>query len=356
MKFRLLSHPEQVAGHLRAEILKGRWSGTLPGADRLGREMGVNHTTIDAAIQLLESEGILRNQGVGRPRLISLPENFSAPSLRFGLLAYEQSDLQLNYIVELQHQLQEAGHTITICPKSLLELRMNVSLVARAVGKTQADAWIIQSGSSEVLEWFSRHTTPGFALAGRRRGVNIAGTGPDKIPAARAAIRRLFNLGHRRVVMITRADRRIPHPGQMERSFLHELQSLGMPTSSFNLPDWDDSTDGLYRLLDSLFQVTPPTALIIDEAPLYLAVELHLARLGFFAPADVSLLCLDPSPSFKWHRPSVSHIRWESRPLIAQLLKWAESVALRKDDRKQTFTKAHFIEGGTIGPAPKAKG
>ena len=219
----------------------------------------------------------------------------------------------------------------------------------------RADAWIIQSGSSEVLEWFSRQTTPGLALAGRRRGVNIAGTGPDKIPATRAAVRRMFELGHRRIVMLTRAERRIPHPGHMERSFLEELQSLGIPTGSFNLPDWDDSTEGLYRLLDSLFKVTPPTAMMIDEAPLYLAVELHLARLGYFSPADVSLLCLDPSPAFKWHRPSVAHIRWESRPLISQIVKWADAVARGKEDRKQTFTKARFVEGGTIGPAPKIR-
>jgi DNA-binding LacI/PurR family transcriptional regulator len=186
--------------------------------------------------------------------------------------------------------------------------------------------------------------------------VDIAGTGPDKIPATRAAVHRFYELGHRRMAMLTRAERRIPHPGKMERSFLDTLRGLGIATSSFNLPDWDDTTDGLYRLLNSLFKVTPPTAMIIDEAPLYLAVELHLARLGFFSPADVSLVCLDPSSHFKWHRPSVAHISWESRPVIHQIVKWAEKVARGKDDRRQTFTKARFIEGGTIGPVPKGRG
>ena len=101
------------------------------------------------------------------------------------------------------------------------------------------------------------------------------------------------------------------------------------------------------------FKHTSPTALIIDEVPLYLAVERHLARLGFLAPEDVSIICLDPSPAFKWFRPSVAHIAWDSRPMINRIVKWAENVARGKDDRRQNFTKATFIEGGTIGPVPK---
>jgi DNA-binding LacI/PurR family transcriptional regulator len=356
MKFRLLSHPEQVAAHLRSEIFRGRWQGALPGADRLGNELAVNHTTIDAAIRLLENEGLLRRQGVGKPRLIVLPKDVPTMPLRIALLLYERNDLRLDYIVELQHMLREAGHVTTTGPKSLTEMKMNLKQVAHQVGRMKADAWIIQSGSSEVLDWFSRQPAPAFAFAGRRRGVNIAGTGPDKLPAARAAVHRLYELGHRRMVMLTRTERRKPNPGQMETNFVQELRDLGITTGSYNLPDWDDTIEGLHQLLDSLFRVTPPTAIFVDEAPVYLAVELHLARLGFFSPADVSLLCLDPSPSFKWHRPSVAHILWESGPLIKQIVKWAEKVARGKNDRRQTFTQAQFIEGGTIGPAPQGRG
>jgi DNA-binding LacI/PurR family transcriptional regulator len=220
------------------------------------------------------------------------------------------------------------------------------------VSKTEADAWVIQSGSTEVLEWFSRQSAPAFAFAGRRRGVKIAGSGPDKLPAARTAVRRLFELGHRRIVMLAREERRKPSPGHVERGFIQELESLGIATGSYNLPDWDDTREGLYRLLGSLFRHTPPTALIIDEVPLYLAVELHLARLGLLAPKDVSLFCLDPSPMFRWHRPSVAHISWDSQPIINQIVKWADNVARGNDNRRQTFTKAGFVEEGTFGPVP----
>ena len=350
MSFRLRTYVEQVAEHLRSEILAGRWAGELPGEDRLGTELNVNHTTVGAAIRQLEQQGLLINRGAGRPRGILMPKNAAVPSLRIAILLYEGIDRKLDYMIDLQHRLMEAGHVPTIAPRALVDLKMDVKRVANLVGRTKADAWVIQSGSTEVLEWFSRQGVPASAFAGRRRGVKIAGSGPDKLPAARTAVQRLFELGHRRIVMIAREERRKPIPGLMERSLIHELESLGIATGPYNLPDWDDTLNGLYSLLGSLFRHTPPTALIIDEAPLYLAVELHLARLGLLAPEKVSLLCLDPSPVFRWHRPSVAHIRWDSRPILNQIVKWADNVARGVDDRRQTFTKAEFVEGGTFGP------
>ena len=352
MSFRLRTYAEQVADQLRSEILAGRWAGELPGEDRLGAELGVNHTTVGTAIRQLEKEGLLVNRGAGRPRGILVPANAAAPSLRIASLLYEKIDRKLDYIVDLQHRLMEAGHVPTIPQKALVDLKMDVKRIAHLVNKTKADAWVIHSGSTELLEWFSRQGAPAFALAGRRRGVKIAGSGPDKLPAVRTAVRRLFELGHRRIVMLCREERRKPSPGQLERDFIQKLQALGIATGAYNLPDWDDTKDGLYRLLDSLFCHTPPTALIIDEVPLFLAVELHLARLGILAPESVSLLSLDPSPVFSWRRPSVSYISWDSQPVINQIVEWADKVARGNEDRRQTFTKAEFVEGGTFGPVP----
>ena len=52
-----------------------------------------------------------------------------------------------------------------------------------------------------MLEWFAEHRLPTFAFVGRRRGVRIASTGPDKEPAMRTLVRRLVELGHRRTLM-----------------------------------------------------------------------------------------------------------------------------------------------------------
>lgn len=343
---------DQVTERLRRGMSEGRWRGALPGRNHLAEELGCSPWTVEEAIKRLTTEGWLVSPGAGHRRRITLTGNLAHRSLRVGILLYERIDEKLDYIVDLEHKLFEAGHVPVIPPKTLFDLKMSVDRIGKLVGSMEADAWVIQSGSSEVLKWFAEQPTPAFALAGRRRGVDIASTGPDKIPAGQAAVRRLVELGHRRIVMISREERRKPAPGLMERAFLNELGSLGIATSpNYNLPDWDDTVEGLYGRLDSLFRLSPPTALIIDEVPLYLAAERHLARLGFLAPADVSLICQDPGPAFKWFRPSVSHIAWDSRPMINRIVRWTGNVARGKDDRRQTFTKAKFIEGGTVGPA-----
>ncbi len=351
MALRILTHAEQVAAHLRVELLRGRWTGQLPGAERLGAELDVNHTTISAALRLLEKEGLLVFRGVGRRRQILLPESIAPPSMRVMILLYEKSDGKYDYMVDLMHRLSDAGHVAAFASKSLLDLKMDTERIKRLVRKTDADAWIIFAGSQELLQWFAEQPKPAFALAGRRRSVRIAGSGPDKVSAERAAVQRLIELGHKRMVMLAREERRKPVPGLMERTFLDELETQGIETGSYNLPDWEDSPAGLYRCLNSLFEHTPPTAMIIDDVPLFLAVERHLARLGFLAPQHVSLICLDPSPAFTWYTPSVAHINWDSRPLVRRIVRWAQNVARGKDDYLQGSTKATFVEGGTIGPA-----
>ncbi len=349
---KLLSLPEQIAAYMRTEILRGTWSSEMPGAPKLATEFGVDHRMIISALRLLEKEGLLAPQGAGRRRKVVIPDNHTPPALRVQTLLYEKDDNKLFHIAEIQHRLLEMGHVAGFPSKSQHELGMDVKRIARLVQSTEADAWVVMSGSREVLEWFAQQSKPAIALAGRQRGVAIACSAPDKVPALREAVRRLADLRHRRIVMLTHAERRNPNPGFFERSFFEELDSLGIATGPYNLPDWQDDMTGFHRCLDSLFMHTPPTALLIDGTPSFIAAQLHLAQRGILAPRDVSLICFDPDPAFSWCQPSVAHIHWDTDPIVRRIVGWADNVARGKIDRRKSYTKATFIEGGTMGPAP----
>ncbi len=125
---RLLSAVEQVAEHLREEILRGRWSGTLPGVYLLASELSVNHKTVGSAIRQLEREGLLEGQGAGRNRRIVLPAGRKAVrSMRVGF-SYNNTieDRKTDFIIVLRHALAEAGHLVVSPRNSLLELKMDV--------------------------------------------------------------------------------------------------------------------------------------------------------------------------------------------------------------------------------------
>jgi len=350
---RFSSVSEQVAQVLRDGLRAGRWQGSMPGRVRLAEEIGVNHKTVQAALQLLENEGLLVSRGAGREREIVEPGKIAPTALRVAILLYEPADRQVHYMVDLRHQLAEAGHMAHFAAKTRSELGMNVTKIARLVEQTEADAWVVLAGPRDVLEWFAARPAPAFAIFGRLIDVPLASTSPKKAGALHELVDRLVSLGHRRIVMLAREERRKPLPGFFEKLFFEKLESSGIRTGAYNLPDWGDSPEELHRVLDSLFRHTPPTALIVQDGLLFSAVQQHLARLGILAPEHVSLACTDAYPTFEWSRPTIAHIAWDSKPVVKWVLKWADNISRGKDDRRKSTTLAKFIDGGTIGPVMK---
>lgn len=350
--FRILSPVEQLADHLQSELLRGRWQGEMPGVLLLESELSVNRTTVDRALRLLEKRGWVVPQGPGRRRRIELPENRSPPALRIAILDYERPDRTEVWMSHLLHLLAVAGHEAFFARKSLTELRMSVPRVASLVSETPASAWIVAAGSREVLEWFVAQRIPTFAMFGRMHGLPLAGVKPDKAAVFKVVIQRLLDLGHRRIVMLDREERRKPHPGVVERMILAQLEAVGIATGPYNQPEWEDSREGFHRCLDILFRHTPPTALLIDDLQLFVAAQQHLARKGIFAPEQVSLIFNDSDPAIEWCEPEISRIHFDIRPLLRRVVRWADHIARGREDRLQTLTKSEFVEGGTIGPVP----
>lgn len=338
--------------HLQRQIKDGKWDKVIPGRQELAMDMGVSNKTVESALQQLEMEGVLIPQGAGRRRKIADIEKNAPVGLRIKCLSYENSDRTLAHHMDVQRRLEVAGHRHDYAHKSLHDLGMDLKRVTEFVEADDADAWIVSCGSVEILDWFSRQSKPVIAQFGRFSGLPIAAVGVRKIPAMTEAVRKLVALGHRRIVLLSRIERRKPTPGAYEQAFLDELESHGIQTGAYNLPDWEDNMNGFHRCLDSLFSITPPTALLLSESPQYIAAQHHLAQRGWVAPRDVSLICDDPDLTFSWCIPSISHVTWDSRPVVNRIVKWADNVAKGKVDIKQFYTHAEFVEGGTIGPAP----
>ena len=325
----------------------------MPGRNVLAQELGVSPKTVELALKKLEDEGLLLQQGPGRRRLIAdVSKLTTTHSMRVALLLSATADRNQHSIIRLERELKEAGHTVVQSVRPLIDMEMDVERITKLVEATEADGWVVLSGSRSVLEWFGARPEPTFAFFGRRYGLPIAGVGPDKVPAFVKVTQELINLGHRRITLLARSRRRLPKPGRSEQAFLDELEANDHPVGEFNLPDWKDSKEGLQQCLFSLFQVTPPTALICEESLVYTAALQFLAARGLRVPGDVSLVCSDADPTFAWSEPTVAHIRWDTQPVVRQIVRWANNVSQGRQDKRQTATRAEFIPGGTIGPAP----
>jgi DNA-binding LacI/PurR family transcriptional regulator len=349
----LLSLSDQVAELLRQGMREGRWRDTLPGRDQLAHELGCSDWTVESALRRLTKEGLVVSQGAGRCRRINLaPALRKKRFMRVMIFLYEESGRLTGYFVDLLLKLQAAGLQAEFASRTLTDFGMNTKRIARFVRKTKTDAWIVVAGSSEVLDWFARQPLPAFALFGRVTQVPLASSWLRKTVALRDLIDKLVALGHQRIVMLAREERRKPIPGNFEQYFLKLLEEHGIQTSSYCLPDWGDHPQQLKQVIGALFRHTPPTALILDDPALLLPTTQHLARLGYLAPEQVSLACTDSYPGFEWCLPKVTHIEWDPLPVIRRAVKWAENISHGKEDRHKTMIEARLVIGGTIGPVP----
>ncbi|MDG0994511.1 MAG: substrate-binding domain-containing protein [Akkermansiaceae bacterium] len=346
----VLSAAEQVAEHLRNELLRGVLSGTMPGAHPLAEELGVNHKTVKAALQLLEKEGLLVGLGAGRRRKIVLPEGHAPPALRVAVFFYRKGDEAHDLFTRFQIKLKAAGHTVVHAPKNLTDLGGNLRRLARMIKDTAADAWVVTGGSKEVLQCFVQRQIPVFALYGDKSQLRIAGIGLKMLPAIVVATRRLIALGHRRIVMLE-SSLTLSSPGPDGAAFLDELAAHGIETGNYNMPGWEGGFDGFYLCLESLFARTPPTAIFLFSVAEYFATLQFLAHRGLRVPGDVSLVCIDMAPYFHRYQPTISHVRWNDQLMVNRIARWANNISHGKDDRRQSFSKAEFVEGGTVGVA-----
>ena len=349
-KLKILSAVEQVAEHVKKGLLAGVWRGEMPGVVALAGELGVNHKTVEAALSLLEREGVLVGQGARRPRRIEPEFEPVGRSLRIGLLVHKAADLRSGLALELRHMLHESGHISFVPKHNMAELALDVAKVSAMVARHPADAWVVCAGSYGVLEWISRQEFPAFALFGRFRRLPIAAAAPDKTAAYVAAVNSLVRLGHRRIVLLSRPQHRQPVPSRAVQTFLDALALEGIRVSDYHNPIWENTCEGFQRCLESLFRATPPSALMVQEPALLGAVQQFLQARGIRVPRDVSLVCTDPDPTFAWRIPTAAHIHWDSGPITRRIARWVDQVALGKNDRRQLLSKAEFVPGGTIGP------
>jgi len=352
---RRISLAEQTAVYLREILESGRWAERLPGIIPLSKELKVSPTTIRGALRQLELEGSLIPQGVGRSRALANGKSTKPRrTLRIGILLHDPpAHLISKHILNVRNELEAAGHQVFFTKKSQVELHYNVTRIARHIRDTPADAWVVVAGTKEILTWFSKQAAPFIAMFGRARTLPVAYVGPDKGPAFVAAIDQLAKLGHRRIVLICRKLRRLPEPGRVERIFLNELAAHGIPVGDYNLPDWEETPQGLHHLMNSLFRVTPPTALIVDEVPILASIQQFLAQRKVQIPQQVSLITTDCDTYLDWCSPQLSQFRWPDELVAPRVVKWAAALCQGREDLKQTVLPAVFMAGGSIGPVFK---
>lgn len=358
----MLSRPqtlvEKTADWLRREIPAGRWGGRIPGIPTLARECGIAEGTARRAIRLLEKDGVLSYAGPGRRRqlavtdgALALPRQMRVMVLLRDSLAVEDEGFRWS-LAAIQAELEARGHRFVLLAKSQADLKYDDARVMKFVENIEADLWVVVAGSRLLLEWFVARPVPVFALGGGAVGIpGLAVYGGDAGLARAEIIRRLCELGHRRIVYF------LPHfvRAGAAKHIQRELAEFGITAGPFNLPDWDETPGDLQERLARMFRISPPTV-IFATSPVWLAGILSfLAEKGLRVPQDVSLVCGNHADFLDWHRPAIVHFKHDDVRLMRRVVQWVDNRAHGRDDVRASVVPIKIVEGESIGPPPAGR-
>lgn len=357
---RRLTAAEQTADHLRMGIRDGRWQEKLPGVLALAAEHDVSPATMRAAIRMLEAEGWIRAAGAGRARTAGPPEDEKSAtrrSLRVMVLpgmrlANEDGAFQ-QVVMTLQHELELAGHVCRIAMKSQEDLKQDVGKIEHFIRSHPADAWVVIGPKRAVVERLIGHSQPAICIGGEILNQPIAGTGLITNEMFEKVVRHLVELGHRRILFLWpdyRAD--LPSQNSHIGALAQALAEAGSEMTSYHMPVWQPTPEGLRGALDKAFRITPPTAIITTYGKWMAGVFSYLASRGLRAPRDISLFSINEDDWFAWKSPQISCLRGDDKRMIRRIVRWVNAVASGKADRRYIGFPLQWIEGGTIGPPP----
>jgi DNA-binding LacI/PurR family transcriptional regulator len=351
---------EQTVFHLREGFRAGRWSGKLPGVLRLADELVVSKKIVREALVLLEDEGWIKSAGAGCARRVTGgPGGPGDPGgrrlLRVAVLFHDSMENLLSHTTRLmfgaRRKIEAAGHVCVFESTSIVSMGSHPSRLAKLLEAEQADAWIVVGAPKDVLEWFVARQVPVLAFGGRFQDLPVACCATSIGAGIRSAMDLLRHYGHRRVSLMVTDILKQPKPVPSVDLFHSILREWGVTPSEYHLPSYEETTEGIQQCMGKLFQVTPPTALLVLDPSHCASALAFLTMRGLRVPRDVSLVCMMPDPVLRMWSPPLAHFEWPLQKHINRITRWVDGVVKGQVDQRQRILDVTFVPGGSIGPA-----
>lgn len=295
----------QVADALRRHIAAPEYApgAALPSETELATALGVSRQTVRQALGQLASEGLLERV-VGRGTFVATPHR-----ARTGVVVCIVTRLRDELIANIVDGAERAGRAAG--------LRLEV---ANALGDpdlerrsaesalTSADGVLMFAtggpAAADTVRALKRAALPYVLVDRAIAGVAADLVTADNVAGGELAAQHLLALGHRRVVIVRRADDTVSTVLEREAGFRAALRAAGLPDEAspvifapsriitawdyLQLPSRADHPDVL-ALAAALERLRPTAAFAINDV---IGVQTVLAahRLGWQAPGDLSVI------------------------------------------------------------------
>jgi DNA-binding LacI/PurR family transcriptional regulator len=182
-------------------------------------------------------------------------------------------------------------------------------------------------------------------------GGGLTAVSLDDEPAYADAIRRLADLGHRRIAHVE-GPQELRHAHRRRTAWEQTLRALGLPEGPV-LPGGFSPEGGARATRELLTLPEPPTAIVYGNDLAAMAGLSVAQELGVRVPDQLSVVGYDDAPLTRYSYPPLASARADARG-------WGEAAARALDAVIALGSAAHvelppaqFVPRASIGPAPR---
>jgi len=349
---------QYTADAVRTAIRQGEWTAQLPGERQLCERLQISRPTLRRALEVLEREGLIRNEQGKRRRIVGDHSSKSARSKKVAFLSsHPLQELEPFAIFEmeaLRRRLTDAGYHLDFMASTLLGHRKPEPHLAELVAEARASVWVLYRAPRSVQAWFHAQDIPAVVMGTSYPEIGLPSVDIDFHATCRHAANLLLTRKHqpdRIVLLVPEGDL-----AGVEESKLGFLEAVGEENLK-GIVVHEEGPDSVCRVIDRLCRDSHrrPTGIIVQR-PIYAhTVKGQLiAKQHLNIPGDISIVALDDGPSLQFAVPAITRYTKGAEQYARRLHK-ATINALQGVAPKnpQVRFMPEWIKGETLGPAPQ---
>lgn len=342
---------ETVCHNLREAILEHRWRRTLPGIRDLCEELQVSRQTMGDALRLLEAEGFVLPSSPGKPREINseMPDPDKLVVAKGAgavivIIAWQRetrlSQTDEEVCCHLRKSLEAMAYTHRYVVFHDISRSRGAKRIGEIIERNPADAYIVIGAHPHCSRKLEDMDVRVVFLGGGQTKGNHPRISYSFTEMCRSALEHLVSVGHRKVsVMLPEVlNNRTKTASFAEERLASVFHSQQLPFSTFNCPRWGKTRADFQVALGNLFNLTPPTALILGDVSHVPRVVSFLMKRGLKCPDDVSLMVLDEAAELQEYDPPISYMKKPNAKLVKATLNAVRKLLTVKAEQKEELT------------------
>ena len=303
--------PNQAAEIIRELIAAGEIRNLLPGERTLASQLQIGRDTLRAALNILESDGLISERKHGKRREILSHEIRKPTSTRRVAFLSPKTLVQLPpwMMVEfdiLRELLNKRSYDLQLTSPGLFHLKNPAKKLESMLKDIDADAWILYQCPPQVQQWFANKGIPTLIRGYPHPGIHLPFLDEDWEAAAFHAGTLLKRNGHQRVLLLmpqtNLAGLKATEAG-LRKAF---PDSDGLPavipaTEKGNATSVGQTLGRILRLNQ------PPSAVVTTRSRHTLSIISWMGQHKLSIPDDLSLITLASEPWYEHLIPKPTH-------------------------------------------------